>query len=150
MKKIIVFLACLATLGCAKQVPFPKTVQFVDVPGKSQQELHEAAKRWVATNFVSAKRVIEYDNVEEGTLIGNSRIRRVCKKWDVAFTMRLDSKDDKYRVSFYNVCWYAMGVGESCFFEEKYITIVQNKFEENISTELYNYLTTGIETEKNW
>ena len=150
MKKIILILACLALLGCPKAVPFPETVKYVDVPGKSQKELHEAAKRWVATNFVSAKRVIEYDNVEEGTLIGNSKIRHVCKKWDVSFTMRLDSKDEKYRVSFYNVCWYAGGVGESCEFREKYITLVQNTFEEKIAAELYNYLTTGIETEKDW
>ena len=150
MKKIMVLLACLAIVGCAKRVPFPKTVQYVDVPEIRKKELHEAAKRWVATNFVSAKRVIEYDNPAEGTLIGNGIIRAVHDEWDISFTMRVDSKDDKYRVSYYNVCWYAGGVGEVCQFKEKQIPEVRSTFEEKISVGLYNYLTTGIETEKDW
>ena len=150
MKKIIVILACLATLGCVKKVPFPKTVQYVDVPEMRQKELHEAAKRLVATNFVSAKRVIEYDNVEEGTLIGNSMIRRVRGDWNISFTMRVDSKDDKYRVSYYNVCWYAMGHPELCEFKEKHIEEVRTMFDMQISTALHKYVTTGIETEKDW
>lgn len=101
--------------GCAAAMPVAdqdKTIQQVyDVPGTSQDQIFTGAKTWVAETFNSAKAVIEYDNRDEGTLIGNGIISMPCSglkcalenKTRVKFTMRADVKPDKFRLTFSNV-----------------------------------------------
>jgi len=86
--------------------------QVFEAPGYEKSQIYDAAKVWIAENFRSAKAVMEYDNKEEGTLIGNGLIAYPCKgafdclakpDWKVRFTMRVDTKDGRFRLTFSNV-----------------------------------------------
>ncbi|WP_213604899.1 DUF4468 domain-containing protein [Pseudoxanthomonas japonensis] len=86
--------------------------QVFDTPGYDKAQIYDAAKVWIAENFRSAKAVMEYDNKEEGTLIGNGLIPYPCKgafdclakpDWKVRFTMRVDTKDGRFRLTFSNI-----------------------------------------------
>lgn len=83
-----------------------------ETPGHTRDQIFTSSKIWVAENFKSAKAVIEYESKEEGTLIGNGLIPFPCKgafdclgkgQWKVRFTMRVDMKDDKFRLTFSNI-----------------------------------------------
>ncbi|MFL9585078.1 DUF4468 domain-containing protein [Stenotrophomonas sp. AB1(2024)] len=86
--------------------------QVFEVPGYNKAQIYDAAKVWIAENFRSAKAVMEYENKDEGTLIGNGLIAYPCKgafecmgkpDWKVRFTLRIDTKDDKFRLTFSNI-----------------------------------------------
>ena len=86
--------------------------QVFEAPGHTKDEIYNAAKIWIAESFRSAKAVIEYDNKDEGTIIGNGLIPYPCKgafdclgkpDWKVRFTVRIDTKDDKFRLTFSNM-----------------------------------------------
>ena len=82
-----------------------------EAPGHTKDEIYVASKIWIAESFRSAKAVIEYDNKDEGTIIGNGIIPYPCKgfeclaksDWKVRFTIRIDVKDDKFRLTFSNL-----------------------------------------------
>lgn len=58
--------------------------QVFDTPGYDKAQIYDAAKVWIAENFRSAKAVMEYDNKEEGTLIGNGLIPYPSKVHSIA------------------------------------------------------------------
>jgi len=111
--------ALLICVGCATHVrEEDKTFsQVFETPGFTKDILYEKVKIWIAQNFKSAKSVIEYDNKENGSIIGNGNIKYPCSglscvaqyDWTVPFTMRVDMKDDKFRLTFSNlhVAWPA-------------------------------------------
>ena len=115
MQRIAVICLLFAMASCA--VPQhvreeDKTFsQVFEAPGLTKQVLYEKVKIWLAQNFKSAKAVIEYDNKDEGTIIGNGSIKYPCSgmdciakaDWTVPFTMRVDTKDYKYRLTFSNL-----------------------------------------------
>jgi hypothetical protein len=82
-----------------------------EAPGSGQNQIFEAAKVWIAQKFVSAKAVVEHEDKQEGILIGNGITDYPCKgmgcslkdEWGLAFTMRVDVKDNKFKLTFTNV-----------------------------------------------
>ena len=114
-----VFSLCVSIIlvitGCAGIQEAPKselTIQKVyEIPGNPQDKIYNESKIWIAENFKSAKAVIEHDDPKSGTLIGNGIIKYPCQgldcvaknDWKVYFTMRLDTKDDKFRLTFTNL-----------------------------------------------
>lgn len=116
--KRFAFFALIAILsGCAPGAMTPvqeadKTVsQVYEVPGFTKDQIFTATKVWIAETFRSAKAVTEYENQQEGTLIGNGVINYPCSgmdclaksDWRVPFTMRVDTKDGKFRLTFTNI-----------------------------------------------
>lgn len=101
--------------GCAGMQPISeadKTIErVVEAPNYSKDQIFSATKIWVAENFKSAKSVIEYENKEEGTIIGNGVIAYPCSgmdclaksDWKVPFTMRVDMKNEKFKLTFTNM-----------------------------------------------
>lgn len=86
--------------------------QVFDAPGYSKDQLFNASRIWIAQNFRSGKAVVEYESKEEGTIVGNGTIAYPCKggfdcmskpDWRVRFTMRVDIKDGKFRLTFSNM-----------------------------------------------
>ena len=79
-----------------------------NAPGFSKEQLYEAGKIWVANNFKSAKAVVEYDNKENGTIIGKGNINYPCEgisciaknDWRIGFTMKYEAKDERFRLTF--------------------------------------------------
>lgn len=85
--------------------------QIYEVPGVTRDQLFVAARMWVAQNFKSAKAVIEYESKDDGTIIGNGNITYPCSglkcmvttDWRVNFTMKIECKDGKIRLTFTNI-----------------------------------------------
>lgn len=83
----------------------------VEAPGYSKEEIYTSTKIWIAENFNSAKSVIEIDSEKDGLIIGNGMIQYPCEgtncfvkgDWKVPFTMRVDMKDERFKLSFINI-----------------------------------------------
>ncbi len=115
--KLIFAMISLIIVGCAAMQPVAVTdadltfQRVVEVPGYSKEQIYHGTKIWIAENFKSAKAVLEYENKDTGTLIGNGIISYPCSglecmvkaDWKVPFTMRVDIKDQKLRLTFSNL-----------------------------------------------
>lgn len=101
--------------GCVAMAPATdadRTFEAVHAtPGLSQDQIYNGTRQWIAQNFRSAKAVIEYDNKEEGTIIGNGSMPFPCNgigclaksDWTVSFTMRMDTKAERFKLSYSNL-----------------------------------------------
>ena len=117
MKIFFLFMGALSIffMGCAGMEPIPEEDltfnRVVEVPGITKDKLYDQTKMWIAENFKSAKSVIEYDSRESGTIVGNGNIKYPCTgldcvakhDWRVHFTMKVDTKDEKFRLTFSNL-----------------------------------------------
>lgn len=115
MRKALMVVLAIMVSGCAGMQPIAeadRTFNAVfETPGSSKDKIFTATKVWIAENFRSAKAVIEYENKEEGTLIGNGVIPYPCSgldcvakgNWTVPFTMRVDMKEQKFKLTFTNI-----------------------------------------------
>jgi len=115
MRKVVVCLLMTLAFGCAGMQPVKEAdrsfEKIVEAPGHSKEQIFYGTKIWIAENFKSAKAVLEYENKEAGTIIGNGVISYPCSgidciakaDWKVPFTMRVDIKDQKYRLTFSNL-----------------------------------------------
>lgn len=113
--KMIFILAFSVIVGCAGVQPattIDHTFEKVfNTPAHSKEQIFNGTKIWIAENFKSAKSVLEYENKDTGTIIGNGIIPYPCSglectargDWKVTFTMRVDIKDQKFRLTFSNL-----------------------------------------------
>lgn len=115
--KLIFSMIPLFLAGCAGLQPITDAdltfERIVEAPGYSKEQIFNGTKIWIAENFRSAKAVLEYESKDTGTLIGNGTIPYQCSgsglecmAWagvEVRFTMRVDIKDQKFRLTFSNL-----------------------------------------------
>jgi len=118
--RAVIFSMILILLsGCAGMMPAKVAVEdltierIVPAPGYSKEQIFNGTKIWIAENFSSAKSVIEHEDKEAGVFIGNGIISYPCyvggmecrakASWTVPFKMRVDIKDQRFRVTFTNV-----------------------------------------------
>lgn len=101
----------------AKQPPLTEEertiIQVFAAEDASKEAIFQAAKMWIAENFKSAKSVIEYEDADSGTIVGNGSIAYPCtggwtcrvraESWRVTFTMKVEAKNGRFRLSFTNV-----------------------------------------------
>lgn len=115
MSKMIAVFALAALAGCTglQHVPADQRVvsKVFETPGTGKAALHNGAKVWLSETFRSAKAVLEYDNPEDGTLIGNGNVRWPCDglecvakgEWRLHATMRIDVKDNRFKLTLSNL-----------------------------------------------
>lgn len=120
MRIVAALLAAVVTLAASGQVQAKKdpvtdeerqVVQVFDAPNHTRDEIYSATRMWVAENFESAKAVIEYESKEDGVIVGNGNIPYPCSglkcmvttDWRVPFTMKVESKDGRFRLTFTNI-----------------------------------------------
>jgi len=115
MRSLRVLAAVLLLAGCAAAAPAGDVDSKIEVaravPGASKDRIFNATKAWIGANFHSAKRIIDYENRDEGVLIASSMIPFPCSgaqctakaDWVVLFTVRVDIQDGSSRVTFTNV-----------------------------------------------
>lgn len=111
--KLAAIYILLVLSGCAGMQPAKESSieSVVDVPGRTKEQIYVATKIWIAETFHSAKAVIENDDKEAGRVIGNGIIAYPCngigcfgkEGWKIGFTMRVDTKDQKFRLTFSNI-----------------------------------------------
>ena len=115
MKKILAgaSLGFLLT-GCASmqvaEQPLNEYQKIVEIPNTKQSLIYDGSKQWFAKNFNDSNSVIKYDNAETGSIIGKGSMRFKCQgeglacygedKTTLRFTVKVDSKDNRARVSF--------------------------------------------------
>lgn len=113
----LLLLFSTSTVEAKKPLPVPEeertVVQVFDAPGSSADEVFRASKVWIAENFRSADSVIEYEDPATATIIGNGSIAYPCEggwtcrvraeSWRVKFTMKVEAKDGRFRLTFSNV-----------------------------------------------
>lgn len=114
MKRLFLLtLPVLSAVGCASMPtsttePMTTYQRIVDVPNVKQDMVYEGARQWVAKSFKSANSVIQYQDKSTGSIIGKGNIDYPCQgieclasaKSTIEFTLKVDSKDNKARVSF--------------------------------------------------
>ena len=115
LMKLVLAITILFFAVCAGAEPLTDAdrtfERIVETPGYSKEQIFNVTKIWIAENFRSAKAVLEYENKDAGTLIGNGIISYPCSgleciakaDWKVPFTMRVDIKDQKFRLTFSNL-----------------------------------------------
>ena len=116
MNRLLLILLIVASVtGCANLAPVAdkdRTFDIVvEISGIPKDQIFNSTKAWIAENFHSAKAVIEYENKEEGALIGNGIVPYPCRgidciaksDWTVPFTMRVDMKEQRFRLTFSNI-----------------------------------------------
>lgn len=112
---LVAFLTSI-TSGCQTAQPVPDSektvVKVFSSPALSKEKIYTGSKIWIAENFRSAKAVLEYESKEDGVLIGNGSMNfpaadsmdlAIKGDWVVRFTMRVDIKDEKFRLTFTNI-----------------------------------------------
>jgi len=121
--------------------------QVIEIPGKSKQQIFEQSKQWIAKAFVSAKKVIEYESLQEGKIIGNSSValidsyrtifgvEMVKGEYLARFSMTEDIKEGKLRITIDQVRvqnGYGVERGENLYdnqwkeIEPKLIALIKN------------------------
>jgi hypothetical protein len=85
--------------------------EVVVVDKASKDELYTKAKIWLAEKFISANDVIQFDDKENGIVLGKGAIRKkegglspTIKNW--RFTVKIQVKEGKYKVDFYDIIYY--------------------------------------------
>lgn len=110
MKHLILILLLLPLGLMAQGLPFdPETklityAGIIEAPGKTQKELHDKAKLWIAENYRDASAVTQFDSdsliIVKGIKPITSRFRTASTTINLRFTQKLYFKDGKYKYSF--------------------------------------------------
>ena len=92
--------------GCVTTQPYvpQEIVKVVEIPGKSKDEIFTKSRQWFSQYFVSGESVVDYENQEAGTIIGNGiaengRDPFGLVAYDFHYNMRIDIKDEKFRAT---------------------------------------------------
>lgn len=121
MKKLLIISALvLGMSGCATTPQQPsEPIKFEKVytmDNLKQTQVYDGARQWFATAFRSANAVIQYEDKSTGSIIGKGNMAYRCGGFAdcmtatpsdrVDFTVRVDTKDGKMRVSYDNLTHY--------------------------------------------
>lgn len=116
MKKLIL-IAIIFLVGCAAGTMTMLTEEeknietVIEVPGYSKEMIYYSSRMWLAEIFMSEQTVIEYENIESGTIIGNGVIPYPCDglecvvrgNWNVPFTLKIEAQADMFSTTFSNI-----------------------------------------------
>lgn len=103
----------------------------LDFAGVEQERLHEEARRYIARSFTSAQDVIQYENAEEGEIIGNGRTSydggwgTGISAHELRFSMNVRSREGRVQIRFENL----EGYGTNGWIEQEYRTFTETQYE---------------------
>lgn len=103
---IWVFAGCVSQKAATKEEMTHEYI--VDYPGLTKDVIFNRTLKWIANNFRSSKSVIEYQDKDAGSIVGNSTMT-IQVGIEATFTMNLDIKDSKARYRFINLGFYFKG-----------------------------------------
>ena len=119
MKRIILALvACTMLAGCAgfKQLESKdmELQRVVEVPKVSKSILFDRSRMWYASAFARANSVIQYENKENGTIMGNGVVSDSIGMVPhyLKFAVATESKDGKSRIKITGQSYSAAGPGD--------------------------------------
>ena len=112
MKKVIYFLLTaivfISWVGCASYDTYNKAlppeelkVQRIIEVNKPKDELYKLSNEWLAKTFKSSKAVIQYQDKEEGVIVGKGFTSVMyLGPLDTWFTMTIEIKENRMRITF--------------------------------------------------
>ena len=82
--------------------------EYVDTCNLTKEQLYNKTKLWLANTFNDSKSVIEVDDKDAGQIVGKGNFNitytylMTTVTTTIFFTIKIDIKDDKYRLQLYN------------------------------------------------
>ena len=94
---ILILSSCIATIP-SKPV---EIVEMREVPGLSKEQIFNKTRQWFSQYFVSGKSVIDYENANEGTIIGNgiAVLSPGMIEERINYNIKVDTKEGRFRVT---------------------------------------------------
>jgi len=82
-------------------------VEIIEIPNEEKEDIYNKARQWFSQYFVSGESVIDYEDKKEGVIIGNgisnngsnSQMGMVISKFSFEYTIRIDTKDNKFKTT---------------------------------------------------
>lgn len=105
----IVFLTVLLLSGCGQPRVANSSMVYTKIVehNESSEQAFEKSKMWLANTFNDSKAVIEYENKENSTIIGQGIISKINYAFlvygDTRFTITMENKDNKSRFTMKNM-----------------------------------------------
>ena len=102
-----------AAKGDVLESEIQKVIEFKDV---SKDSIYTDSRQWVAQSFKSAQDVIQMDDKESGIIIAKGNMKYPCTgSWlcmgfadaRVKFTLKIESRDGRARVTFSDIVHYS-------------------------------------------
>ncbi len=108
---LMVMVMVVGMVGCVATQPIETKIErVVQMQDYEKDYIYDSVRMWIAENFKSAKKVIEYEDKETDTIIGNGSVaypRKSSRVTNITFTMRVDVKNNKFRITFMNLGLYS-------------------------------------------
>ena len=105
-KTLLITLASISISGCFSLVTFEpfELVSVVDVHGLEKTVTYNSSRQWFSENFVTGESVVNYENANLGTIIGNG-VSDVGTdplgliSYGIHYSLRVDAKEGKLKVT---------------------------------------------------
>lgn len=104
------FITGCVSMPQAASEPLIKYERVVEIPATNKEKIYDGSRQWFAKNFNDSNSVIKYEDPKTGSIIGKGSMQYACLGGVLAcygteddkleFTVRVDAKDNKARVSF--------------------------------------------------
>jgi len=99
---------CINTPAPADQSDYSAFDYVTNIDGFNKDALYDGVELWIAENFKSAKHVIDFENKEQGIIIGNGSVSGIILDGgmvklpeDASFKMKVEVRDNKIRLRAY-------------------------------------------------
>lgn len=149
----ISYLLVLLSVCCAPEMATLEQERYqnmVDV-NLTKEQIFNKTLQWMAETFKSSKHVIEYKDLAEGMIIGNASVQVQAVKDPfgsippglVAFTMKIEIKDGKYRLTTYHYAKNDLTTTMDMWYHTKETIEDVNQKIAELDKNLYYYLTSA-------
>lgn len=120
MKQVLLMIVSLVAFsGCAAYRPLnPSEMQIqkiIEIQDAPKAALYDKSRMWYASNFRSANAVIQYENKENGTIMGNGTLSDsiMMVRHTLRFSIVTEVKDGKARITATGQTADVQNVGET-------------------------------------
>jgi hypothetical protein len=106
-KKIVFVSAAIAFLStsCTMEQYAPvQRSEVISAPNQSQKSIYNKSRQWFSEYFVSGKSVVDYEDAQAGTIIGNGFAKIGSDplgiiQYNINYSIRVDTKDGRLKVT---------------------------------------------------
>ncbi len=109
----ILSLTGCATMEQVKKPPMTQYEKIIEIPNTNKDQVYEGARQWFAKSFRDSNSVLRYQDKESGSIIGKGSAKMSCSGMaclgtprDLQFTVQVDAKDNRARVTFNDLVIY--------------------------------------------
>ena len=151
IKYMASFMVIMLISGCASMSVADPNLNYqktYEQPGKSKEDIYSKALQWLARTYNDSKAVIEYQNEEEGKIIGRGISEVTFNPTLIApithqiqYTITIDIKENKIRITYDNF----KNLDAASFFNDSFNKLQPQLVE--LSEELNKYINSEVDSE---